>query len=392
MAKKSKKKKQKNNLMDTVPATMILVLVALLLVFAGYMYLALKNGYKFDELIDNIVGNLIGVLAAFLLFDILYNKLTQDAYARETSQQISKTLMGDPDTLDAFSEEDKKAFLVSTIRSMVKDEDEVEMITGNLTKYIQKTKVSRIRKSFNYTINLTTEFPNAYQDFPGVKENEYFYVQENLNYEVKYLTGRDSNLNPEAVRIGFHFDKRNLDAGLMESSKDPEFSKCIFSENLEINKAAVDFLRSCSAEQLQQTYEKLFTVVLKVDGKMGTLLKVQVRDGGIVATYKLENVDMHKDEHSIRVIFHMPKMWNSIFEVTLVDPTKDPKITFDYMPGKMDVTMFSYLNKENEANDGAYEQQNGLYDIAIKEEWIYPKSGIVFHVKRKADTEQKEEI
>ena len=79
----------------------------------------------------------------------------------------------------------------------------------------------------------------------------------------------------------------------------------------------------------------------------------------------------------------MPKMWDSIFEVTLVDPTKDPKVSFDYMPGKMDVTMYSYLNKENEANDGAYEQKNGIFDIAIKDEWIYPKSGIVFLVRKK---------
>ena len=52
--------------MDTLSATMVLVLIALLLVFVGYTYLALKNGYTLDDLIDNIVGNLIGVLAAFL--------------------------------------------------------------------------------------------------------------------------------------------------------------------------------------------------------------------------------------------------------------------------------------------------------------------------------------
>ena len=84
------------------------------------IYLALKNGYTIDDLIDNIVGNLIGVLAAFLLFDILNNKLTQDAYARETSQQITKTLMGEPEILDSFSDEDKKTFLKSTISSMIR--------------------------------------------------------------------------------------------------------------------------------------------------------------------------------------------------------------------------------------------------------------------------------
>ena len=111
----NQKQKKKKSVMDTLSATMVLVLIALLLVFVGYTYLALKNGYTLDDLIDNIVGNLIGVLAAFLLFDILNNKLTQDAYARETSQQITKTLMGEPEILDSFSDEDKKTFLKSTL-------------------------------------------------------------------------------------------------------------------------------------------------------------------------------------------------------------------------------------------------------------------------------------
>ena len=79
----------------------------------------------------------------------------------------------------------------------------------------------------------------------------------------------------------------------------------------------------------------------------------------------------------------MPKLWNSIFEATLVDPTKGPKITFDYVPDKADVTMYSYLNKESKSNEGAYEQKNGMFLIDTNGEWIYPKSGVVFFVKKK---------
>ena len=137
----NQKQKKKKSVMDTLSATMVLVLIALLLVFVGYTYLALKNGYTLDDLIDNIVGNLIGVLAAFLLFDILNNKLTQDAYARETSQQITKTLMGEPEILDSFSDEDKKTFLKSTITSMIKDEDAVDMLSTNMEKYFDPENV-----------------------------------------------------------------------------------------------------------------------------------------------------------------------------------------------------------------------------------------------------------
>ena len=99
-----------------IEATGILVLIALILVILGYSFLKIYYRYGISDLISDVVGNLIGVLAAFLLFDILYNQLTQDAYTKETSQQITKTLMGDPATLDAFSDEDKQAFLVSTIK------------------------------------------------------------------------------------------------------------------------------------------------------------------------------------------------------------------------------------------------------------------------------------
>ena len=363
-------------------ATTILILLALVLVVIGYIYLHFAGDYKINDLVLDIVSNLIGVLAAFLLFDIVYNQLTQDAYAREASQQIAKTLMGNSDALDAFGDEDKKAFLASTIKSIVKDEDAIDMMLGNIGKYIDCDKLARIRKSFNYAITLTTEFPAIYEGFPGIESDKYFYVQENLNYEVKYLGGQDVNLSSEKVKIGFHFNKRDLDVGLLGGEKDLEFSKCVFNENLDITEDAIEYLRNMKNEELAETFQKLFTVVLKVDGVQGEFKNVEVRDGGMVATYNI-NYHMEKDEHLIKIIFHMPKLWDSIFEVTLVDPTKNPQITFDYIPGKMDVTMYSYLNKEDGSNNGAYEQQNGLYDVAIKDEWIYPKSGIVFNVKKK---------
>lgn len=378
-----KKDKKKKGIVGTLSATVILILVALILVCLGYLYLFFKNGYKFDELIDNIVGNLIGVLAAFLLFDILYNKMTQDAYTKETSQQITKTLIGDPQTLDAFCEEDKKHLLISTVRSLVGDDDGVDLITGNMEKYFDKMKMARIRKSFNYTINVLTEFPETYNDFLNGNLKDYFYVQENLFYEVKYLSGKDKNLSTNEVKIGFSFTKKNLDSGLLEYNSDEEFSRCIFNESLEINIDAIEYLKNQKKNgNLYDVFNEIFTPVLKIDGINGELKIVDLRNDGIIATYDV-NFDTTLNEHSVKLIFHMPKLWNSIFEVTLVDPTKDPKITFDYVPEKMDVTMYSYLNKEKSANDGANETQNGLFDITIKNEWIYPKSGIVFHVKEK---------
>lgn len=369
-----------------IQATTILILLALLLVVVGYFYLHFACGYKINDLINDIVGNLIGVLAAFLVFDILYNQLTQDAYTKETSQQITKTLMGDPEILDAFSTEDKKKFIVSTLRSIVKDEDTVDMLGTNMNKYFASATSEKIRKSFNYSISVSTEFPAAYENFPGIPEGEYFYVQEILDYKIKYLSRKDEKFRTKNIKIGFSFDKRSLDTGLLDKDDDSDFNACIFNETLEITKEAVDFFRTIANDsvKLKEEFSRLFTPVIRLDDALGELKRIELKDRGIIATYEIDyDCSEEKKEHAVRIIFHMPKLWDSIFEVTLVDPTKEPKITFDYLPDKMDVTMYSYLNKEDAANDGAYEQVNGIFDITIKDEWIYPKSGIVFNVKRK---------
>lgn len=50
----------------------------------------------------------------------------------------------------------------------------------------------------------------------------------------------------------------------------------------------------------------------------------------------------------------------------------------------MDVDMFSFLSKGKESSlEVAHEHFNGIYDIALTNEWIYPISGMVFKVSRK---------
>jgi hypothetical protein len=110
--------------------------------------------------------------------------------------------------------------------------------------------------------------------------------------------------------------------------------------------------------------------------------EVERKSNGFILKFKLDfDRNEASGEHLVSIYFKMPRVWNSIFEVTLVDPTKEPHIKLKYKNG-MDVTMYSYLNKESTANVGACIQRAGLYDIAIKDEWIYPKSGVIFHIKK----------
>lgn len=367
-----------------IQATAILILVALVLVILGYIFLTFFCGYQFSDLVSDIVGNLIGVLAAFLLFDILYNKLTQDAYAKETSQQITKTLMGEPEILDLFSEDDKKNFIKTTITSLVKDENAVDMLVTNMEKYFDGIKGARIRKSFDYTINLDPNLTSEYVDVKFPEVEKYYLIDEELKFNIKYLSEKDKNYTGEVVCIGFAYDKKSLDAGLLENGHDEDFSRCIFNEDLVINSKAVEYINSLPDNQVSEVISTLFMPILRIDnsedGEDQDVLEVERKSNGIILKFKLD-YDKMADEHDVSIYFKMPRLWDSIFEVTLVDPTKEPHIKMKYRAG-MDVTMYSYLNKESQANAGACIRRAGLYDIAIKGEWIYPKSGVVFHIKK----------
>lgn len=383
MDKKNNKKKK--SIVGTIEATTILILVALLIVATGYMYLSFKNGYTFTDLIDNIVGNLIGVLSAFLLFDILYNKLTQDAYTKETSQQIARTLLGKPEIMDAFSEEDKKSFMKSTLDSMLRDDDAVDMLTANMAKYFDKVKGSRIRKQFDYTITLESKLSDEYIEEKFPHPEEYYLIDEEFKFNVKYLAEVDDSYD-DYVYIGFAYDKKSLDAGLLENGKDADFSRCIFNEDLVVLPEAIRYINDIPSDKLVDKINKLFVPVLRIDNSDNDaeeeLVSVDRKNNGLVFKFKV-NYEHGKDtkEHNVSLYFKMPRLWNSIFEVAIIDPTKEPHIKLKYPANQMDVTMYSYLNKENNSNMGALIKRAGLYDIAIKNEWIYPKSGVLFSIK-----------
>lgn len=385
------KTEQKKDIKGSWSATAICFLVAAVVIIIGYVILAIFRNYKLLDFVDSVVGNLIGVFGGFCVFDILYNKLTQEEQTRETSQQITRTLMGEPEILDAFENADKKNFLKSTITSMVKDEDAVDMLVTNMEKYFDRAREARIRKYFDYTVNLDPNLSQEYIDegFPGATEEKYYLIDEEIKFNVKYLSERHLTYTSDTVCIGFAYDKMNLDGGLLETGKDVDFTQCIFNEDLVLEPAAIDYINKIPADKVDIVINKLFMPILRIDNSEddedGQVLEVERKPNGLIFRFKL-NFDKREyiNEHSVSIYFRMPRVWNSIFEVTLIDPTKEPHIKLKYKSG-MDVTMYSYLNKETRSNAGACIKRAGLYDIAIKDEWIYPKSGVIFNIKKKED-------
>ena len=256
---------------------------------------------------------------------------------------------------------------------MIKDEDAVDMLSTNMEKYFDRARGARIRKMFDYTINLEPNLTEEYvkAGFPGATDGKYYLIDEELKFSVKCLGGTDENYTGDVIRLGFAYDKKSLDGGLLETGQDADFTKSIFNEDLVVEPEAVDFINSIPADKIRDVINDLFMPILRIDNSGDNddeaQFEVERKSNGFILKFKLDfDRNEASGEHLVSIYFKMPRVWNSIFEVTLVDPTKEPHIKLKYKNG-MDVTMYSYLNKESTANVGACIQRAGLYDIAIKE-------------------------
>ena len=367
------------------------------------------------DLLKDTVGNLMGVLAAFLLFDIAHEWMSKESYASEISEQILDTLMYHPEAMELYENDQKKVFVNAFIGSIVEDKDAAEMIENHLETYLltpedfkQRSNLSagdcRIKTAFSYRFVLETERTQAFQALRTDAERDpYFYVQEELNYTVKYLDPKGNNMNGELVKIGLIYDNGGLDAFLRSSKNGEErevFKNCIFREILDIDaedKAIFKELQDQDhKDELRALAHRMFRPHLTIDRTKGELFDVTVgsykgRDYGLLFTFKVAH-DQTAMQHDVSLIFHMPKRWDSIIEVALVEPTKDPQISISYNEDAMDVEMYSFLNKGDASSyDNTLEEENGVYSIALSNEWVYPMSGVVFFVRKDARIRAKEE-
>ena len=370
------KREQRRNYIILYSVTFAILIVLILVSVAN-------DFFSSEEFIVNILHNIIGILPPLLIFDFFNEKLTRDASAMEMSNKITETLMSNPETLDLFTEEQRKHFLQSTIESIGRDKDITEMITDNLENYFITDIQYKIRTEFIYNFELNQELPAAYDVLPG--KEDCFYVQEKLHYKVKYLNQRHSSLSANEVRIGFLFNNMNLDNVLRDRKDDSEYEKCLFRESLSISQEGIDYfydLQKNNKDELIKQFKAMFKLDLQVDGFKGQITDVVVNSSGILVKLHTAH-DVKLLEHTIRIIFHMPMRWGSVIEVAIVDPTKAPKISLSYPEDVMDVDMYSFLSKgEESALEVAHEHQNGIYDIVLNSEWMYPISGMVFTVNR----------
>ncbi|MBQ2099609.1 MAG: hypothetical protein II477_00900 [Lachnospiraceae bacterium] len=401
-----KQQKHINNQNKKLGYILLYVGVFILIVLGEIFLFVSDPGASLMDLLKDTVGNLMGVLAAFLVFDIAHEWMSKESYASEISEQILDTLMYHPEAMELYENDQKKVFVNAFIGSIVKDEDAAEMLENHLETYLltpedfrTKPHLSagdcRIKTAFSYRFVLETERTQAFQTLRSDANNDpYFYVQEELNYTVKYLDQKGNNMNSEFVKIGLIYDNGGLDAFLRSSKNGEErevFKNCIFREILDIvpeDKAIFHELQDeAHSAELVKLAHRMFRPHLTIDRTKGELYSVEVgnykgRDYGLLFTFKVAH-DQNATEHDVSLIFHMPKRWDSIIEVALVEPTKDPQISISYNEDAMDVEMYAFLNKGDASSyDNTLEEENGVYSIALSNEWVYPMSGTVFFVRK----------
>lgn len=336
--------------------------------------------FSSSEFIVNIINNIIGIIPPILIFDFFNEKLSKDSSAIEMSSKITETLMANPETLDLFTEEQRNNFLGATVESIVKDPDVTEMINSNIKTYLTGEMNYQIRTEFNYNFELREHLPNVFDAFP--QKDSYFYVQEKLFYKVKNMSVRKGNTIEREFYIGFIYDNQELDNALREKQSEEVPYNCLFRESLDIDQEGIQYFSQLDSDQLDLQFQKMFKLDVQIDNLQARLLSIEVKERGIFAKFRSEH-SLEVSNHAVRVIFHMPKKWNSILEVALVDPTKEPKVSVSYPEDVMKVEVFSFLNKGEETRtEVAHEHKNGIYDISLNDQWIYPISGIIFCVDR----------
>ncbi len=336
-----------------------------------------KNYCTLEELLVSIIINTSGLLSTILLFNVFYEKLSRDAYSIEVSNKITETLMSTPETLELFTEVQRQNFINSTISSIVKDEDVTEMVCDNLKNYLTRDALYQIRKEYNYDFELNTNLPKVYKKYFKYVEN-YFYIQEKLRFKVKILFPDHNNINKEEVKVGFVYNNQYLDSALREYD---EFKGCIFYENIDLEKKDIECLNKVI--EGKDMVQKLFGLDIKIDNCKGKLKDVKLCKEGFICVFDVEH-DIKAKEHVVRILFHMPRKWDSLVEIILVDPTKAPKIFVSYQEETMNVDMISFLSKSEESSlKVAHEHLNGIYDISTNNDWVYPISGAVFRVSKK---------
>lgn len=359
-------KKDKNSRrhgLRTITIMLALITTAVWLILLLVKYIV--SGLDLASLFDDIIANILGILPPIILFNFLYEYLTKEHVADEMTEQITQTLMSNPQAIDLFDEQPKKEFVRATIQTLV-GEEECEMVYGVVEPYLSQHY--NIRRFFRYSITL-----RDYTDNPLFPADRYMRVYEDLKYKKHYIG--DNTLGRQ-FQIGFFVDNGELDKELHGQSY-------LFRENLTLDPDQLQTLIAWSDEEKRRFVEKDMSLRVFIDDIACEIEGVTIDSNGILLQFQSTH-DTAKSELKIEVMFNMPQLKGySEFLVSISEPTYSPNIQLSYPESTMHVTMFPFLNDGDECLVQNAMRNTGSCDIYLQEKWVYPMSGVVFIIQDK---------
>ena len=330
--------------------------------------LAYSNGESIDfpSILDSIGDNVLGVLPPLILIDLVFEFITQDYVSEEISEQITGTLMSNPETIRLFDDDTKRSFLNATIDSLITHgKDEAEMAENAITPYILGRY--NLKKYFNYNITLRESTVT-----PLFDAAEYITVNETLYYE-KYFIASDPL--GETFNVGFFTCNGDLDKNLRGQT-------FLFRESLAVH--SEDLAKLCAMTDEEKIRFVTNDMCLKVytSHHRCDVSSVSITDIGITVTLKAQQ-PVTDSKAYIEISFCMPRLRKEkIFLVSVTEPTYSVNVRFDYPRNVYNVDMYPFFNDSEDALVEDADRGVGACNINLRDKWVYPMSGIVFSVEQ----------
>lgn len=370
MDKKEKNKvlrhrSKKHAVIMLATATAIIWLVLLLV----KVIVSHANGESLDfmGILDGIWDNILGILPPIILIDFVFEFVTQDYVSEEISEQITGTLMSNPDTIRLFDDETKRSFLNATIDSLaVHGENEAEMAENAIAPYLQGRY--NLKKYFIYNITLRDDPVCQLFDTP-----DYITVNETLSYEKYFIASEPLG---SVFSIGFFTSNSDLDKYLRGQT-------FLIREGLTIRQEELDRLCAMSDEEKIRFVTNDMRLKVYLARSRCEITEVIIDQGGILVTLRSDHT-ITENMVFIDCAFCMPRLkTEKIFLAAITEPTYSVNIRFDYPRSAYKVEMFPFFNDTEDALVEEADRGVGSCDIHLRDKWIYPMSGVVFYIEKK---------
>lgn len=343
----------------------ITTIIWLILIFVKIVYSSRTGGsIDFWNILDSIIDNLLGILPPIILIDFAFEAVTQDYVSEEISEQITSTLMSNPETIALFDNDAKRSFLNTTIATITPHgKDEANMAMGAIAPYIESK--FNLRKHFDYNISLWN-YPS-----PSIlNHQDYMMVSETLRYEKQFIS---TNILPSTFKIGFFTQNTDLDKHLRKNEYLVRESLVIYPDDLE------KLIHLSDEEKIAFVKDEMALKAF-IDHGLCTITDVSITEIGIDVTL-FSTHNLNSNTIYVDVAFCMPqKKDNAVFLVAVTEPTYEVDVRLTYARNEYKVQMYPFFNDLDDALVDEVDRGVGTCDIHIRDKWVYPMSGIVFTI------------